>query len=141
MKPTLIRPLTRKDELADKTVFYVPGHIRQNQAMCTYGYVLLQLQTNHITFFRQWCYSNQILRRRYCTEVQKYTVFPFKVLYLSRVMRKQTMCFPNRFDTNRAVQAQMMARGWNFGLGKKRYCINCVAKIYCEGADQLRSYC
>ena len=30
----------------------------------------------------------------------------------SRVMRKQTMWFPNRFDTNRAVQALKMARDW-----------------------------
>ena len=34
--------------------------------------------------------------------------------YLSHVMRKPTMWFPNKSDTNRAVQPQKMARGWKF---------------------------
>ena len=33
---------------------------------------------------------------------------------MSPVMRKPTMWFPNRPDTNRAVQAQKMVRGWKF---------------------------
>ena len=33
-------------------------------------------------------------------------------------MRKPTMWFPNRFDTNRAVQAQKMARDWKFWIEK-----------------------
>ena len=54
-------------------------------------------------------------------------------------MRKPTMWFPNRSDTNRAEQAQEMARDWNFWIKK-------VQELYypcCEnkGADQLRSYC
>ena len=28
----------------------------------------------------------------------------------------QTMLFPNRFDTNQAVQAQKVARGWKFWI-------------------------
>ena len=31
---------------------------------------------------------------------------------MSHVMRKPTLWFSNRFDTNRAVQAQKMARSW-----------------------------
>ena len=34
----------------------------------------------------------------------------------SRVLRKQTMWFSNRFDTNQVVQARKMARGWKFGI-------------------------
>ena len=49
------------------------------------------------------------------------------------------MWFPNRSDTNRAVQAQKMARDWEFWIEK-------VEELYypCsenKGADQLRSYC
>ena len=33
-------------------------------------------------------------------------------LHLSLLMRKPTMWFSNRFDTNRAIKAQKMARGW-----------------------------
>ena len=40
--------------------------------------------------------------------------------YLSLVMRKPTMCFPNRSDTNRAVQAQKMARVWKFWIHVRR---------------------
>ena len=36
------------------------------------------------------------------------------------------MWFPNRSDTNRAVQAQKMGR--NFGLRKKMNCTNSLAK-------------
>ena len=35
---------------------------------------------------------------------------------MSRVMRKPTVWFPNRSDTNRSVQAQKMARGWKFWI-------------------------
>ena len=35
-------------------------------------------------------------------------------VHISRIMRKLTIWFPTRSDTNRAVQAQKMARGWNF---------------------------
>ena len=34
--------------------------------------------------------------------------------YLSRALRKLTILFPNRSDTNRSVPAQEMARGWKF---------------------------
>ena len=59
--------------------------------------------------------------------------------YISRVMRKLTMSFLNRSDTNRAVQAQKMARGWNLWILK-------VEKLYypCsenKGADHLCNYC
>ena len=43
-------------------------------------------------------------------------------------MRKPTKKFLNRSDTNRAVQAQKMDRGWNFGFRKKRNCTIRVAK-------------
>ena len=54
-------------------------------------------------------------------------------------MRKPSMWFPTRSDTNQAVQAQKMARGWKFWIYK-------VEELYypCsenKGADQLRSYC
>ena len=43
-------------------------------------------------------------------------------------MRKQTMCFPNRSDTNRSVQSQKMARSLkNFGF-RKGNCTILVAK-------------
>ena len=35
-------------------------------------------------------------------------------LYRSRLVGKPTMWFPNRSDTNQAVQAQKMARDWKF---------------------------
>ena len=49
------------------------------------------------------------------------------------------MLFPFRSDTNRAVQAQKMARDWKFWIYK-------IEELYypCsenKGADQLRSYC
>ena len=55
------------------------------------------------------------------------------------------MWFPNRFDTNRPVQAQKMARGWKskFGFRKKRDCTIRVAKTkalissYCEADLRL----
>ena len=58
--------------------------------------------------------------------------------YVSHLIRKPTMWFPNRFDTNPSVQAhQKMARGWLFWIKK-------VEALYfpCsenKGADQLRS--
>ena len=53
-------------------------------------------------------------------------------------MEKPTMWSPNRSDTNRSVQAQKMARGLKFWIGK-------VEELYypCsenKGADQLRGY-
>ena len=52
---------------------------------------------------------------------------------------KPIMWFPNRSNTNRAVQAQKMARGWKFWIKK-------VEELYypCsenQGADQLRNDC
>ena len=48
------------------------------------------------------------------------------------------MWFPNRFDTNRAVQSHKIVRGWKFWIQK-------VEELYypCsenKGADQLRGY-
>ena len=53
-------------------------------------------------------------------------------------MVKPTMWFPNRFDTNQAIQALKRARGWKLWIHKKE-------KLYypCsenKGADQLRGY-
>ena len=49
------------------------------------------------------------------------------------------MWFLNRSNTNRAVQAQKMARDWKYGILK-------VEELYYQcrenkDADQLRSYC
>ena len=54
-------------------------------------------------------------------------------------MRKLTIWFPNRSDTNQAVQAKKMAKSWKCWILK-------VEELYypCsenKGADQLRSYC
>ena len=48
---------------------------------------------------------------------------------LSRVMRKPTMWFPTRSDTNRAAQSQKKTRSLNFEFKKKRNCTTRVAKI------------
>ena len=55
-------------------------------------------------------------------------------------MGKQTMRFPNRSDTNQAVQAKKMARleVGNFGFKTKR---NSTIRLANKGSDQLRSYC
>ena len=58
---------------------------------------------------------------------------------MSRLVGKSTMWFPNRSDTNHAVQAQKMDRDWKFWLYK-------VEELYytCSEnkvAAQLRSYC
>ena len=39
---------------------------------------------------------------------------------MSRVIRKPTLWFPNGSDTNQAVQAQKIARGWKCLIQKKR---------------------
>ena len=57
----------------------------------------------------------------------------------SRVMRKQTMWFPDRFASNRAVQAQKMVRGWKFRMHEKEELHYRSSEN--KGADQLRSYC
>ena len=36
--------------------------------------------------------------------------------HMNRIMRKPMMWLPNRSDTNRAVQAQEIARGWKFWI-------------------------
>ena len=58
---------------------------------------------------------------------------------MSHLVKKPTMWLPNRSVTNRAVQAQKMARDWKFWFKK-------VEELYYQcsenkGADQLRSYC
>ena len=40
----------------------------------------------------------------------------FKVIYMSRVVRKPFGEFPTRPNTNRAVQSQQMARGFRKGI-------------------------
>ena len=59
--------------------------------------------------------------------------------FLSRLMRKPTMWFPNRSDTNQSVQAQKMARGLKFWIQEEEgfYFPSSENK----GADQLRGYC
>ena len=49
------------------------------------------------------------------------------------------MWFLNRSDTDRAVQAQNMARDWKFWFKKEEeFYYPCSEN---KGADQLRSYC
>ena len=52
-------------------------------------------------------------------------------------MRKVTMWFLNRFNINRAVQAQKTTRGWKFGIykGDELY-YRCREN---KGADQLHN--
>ena len=56
-------------------------------------------------------------------------------------MRKQTMWFPNRSDTDQAVESQKQAKSLNFGFKKKRKCTIRVAKtkalINCEADLRL----
>ena len=54
-------------------------------------------------------------------------------------MRKPTMWFLTRSDTNRAVQAQKMARSWKFWIKKVDELYNPCSEN--KGADQLRSCC
>ena len=73
------------------------------------------------------------------TQVELYDVDRSIQSQLCRDMRKPTLWFPTRSDTNRAVQAQKLARGWKFWIYK-------VEELYfpCsenKGADQLRSNC
>ena len=58
---------------------------------------------------------------------------------LSSDTRKPTMWLPNRSDTNQAVQAQKMARDWNFQIYKVEEQYYMCSKN--KGADQFRSYC
>ena len=53
-------------------------------------------------------------------------------------MRKPTLWFPTRSDTNQAVQLQKMARGLKFRISK----VEGLYYLCCEnkGADQLRGY-
>ena len=60
------------------------------------------------------------------------------IIYMSRLVGKPTMWFPNRSDTNRPVQVQKQARSLKFWIYK-------VEELYypCsvnKGADQLRGY-
>ena len=48
------------------------------------------------------------------------------------------MWFPNRSDTNQAVQAQKLARGWKFWIYKVDEL--CFPYGVNKGADQLRRY-
>ena len=60
-------------------------------------------------------------------------------LYMMGLMRKPTMWFLNRPDTNQAVQTQKMARGWKFWISKvEEQYYPCSEN---KGADQLRINC
>ena len=50
---------------------------------------------------------------------------------MSHHMTKPTMWFLNRSDTNRAVQAQKMARGWKFILDLRSYCEADLCLCFC----------
>ena len=56
----------------------------------------------------------------------------------SRVMSKPTMWFPYRSNSNRAVQAQKMARGWKFWIWKiKKLNYPCRKQSYWLAFSQL----
>ena len=57
---------------------------------------------------------------------------------LSCVMRKPTMWFTNRFDTNQAVQEQKKATGWKFWIEK----VEALYHLWSQnkGFDWLCSY-
>ena len=57
---------------------------------------------------------------------------------MSRLMRKPTMWFPNRSDTNRAVQPQKTARSLKFLISEEDGFYFPTSEN--KGADQLRSY-
>ena len=58
---------------------------------------------------------------------------------LSHLVGKPTMWLSNRPNTNRAVQAQKIARGWKFWFYKvDEFYYQCSKSKW---ADQLRSYC
>ena len=57
---------------------------------------------------------------------------------MSRLMGKPTMWFPNRSDTNRAVQAQKQARSLKFGIYEEEGVYYPCSEN--KGADQLRGY-
>ena len=59
-------------------------------------------------------------------------------LVISRLVGKPTMWFPNRSDTNRAVQAQKQATGLKFWLSVEEELYNPCSKN--KGADQLCGY-
>ena len=54
-------------------------------------------------------------------------------------MRKPNMWFPNRSDTNRAVQAQKIARGWKVWIKKEEELNYPFSEN--KGSNQLCSYC
>ena len=62
-------------------------------------------------------------------------MFFFKVIYMSRVVRKPFGEFPTRPNTNRAVQSQKMPRGLIF-----IYLRDCTINEAEQGADQLHRY-
>ena len=69
-----------------------------------------------------------VVQQEFCSGYQ------FHLKYMSRIMRKPIM-FPNRPNTNRAVQARMMTRLENFAFRKHRNCT-----IHVEKTKALISY-
>ena len=79
------------------------------------------------------------MRKRQYYSLTKESLSKKLLLYLSLCMRKSTIWVTTRSDTNRAVQAQKMARSLKFWIKK-------VEELYypCSEnkvTDQLRSYC
>ena len=52
-------------------------------------------------------FEKLVFEKEFCIQVLK---------YISHLVGKPTMWFPNRFDTNRAVQAQKLAEGLKFRI-------------------------
>ena len=58
---------------------------------------------------------------------------------MSHLVGKPTMWFPNRSDTNQAVQSQKQARSLKFQIKEEEGLYFPCSEN--KGADQLRSYC
>ena len=82
--------------------------------------------------------SEQVRHKPRCTWENQQCGFRTGSTQTALYLGKPTMWFPNRFDTNRAVQSQKMPRGWKFWIQKvEELCYPCSEN---KGADQLRGY-
>ena len=72
-------------------------------------------------------------------EEQVDTIYILCTLHLSSLMRKPTMWFLNRSDTNQAVQAQKMARSLKFQIEEEEKSYYPCSEN--KGVEQFRSYC
>ena len=84
-------------------------------------------------------HTNEIILKGCKTEKNIIDIYHCCCCYMSRFMRKPTMWFPNRSDTNWTVLSQKMARSLKFQIYVEEELYYPCSK--CKGADQLCSYC